>query len=107
MNRTTAITLAGLFALTACTPSAPPATQPETGIELPDAWTAENDETAAPPTERWWEDFNAVPLTAAIDRALEYNTDMLMAAARVDKAAAQARIAGADLKPQGASGAHQ
>lgn len=104
MNRTTAITLAGLFTLTACTPSAPPATQPETGIELPDAWTAENDETAAPPTERWWEDFNAVPLTAAIDRALEYNTDMLMAAARVDKAAAQARIAGADLKPQLSAG---
>lgn len=104
MNRTTAITLAGLFTLTACTPSAPPATQPETGIELPDAWTAENDETAAPPTERWWEDFNAVPLTAAIDRALEYNTDMLMAAARVDQAAAQARIAGADLKPQLSAG---
>jgi multidrug efflux system outer membrane protein len=104
MNRTTAITLVGLFTLTACTPSAPPATQPETGIELPDAWTAESDEPAAALSERWWEDFGAVPLTAAIDRALEYNTDMLMAAARVDQAAAQARIAGADLKPQVGAG---
>jgi len=104
MNRTKAIALVALFALAACTPSAPPATQPETGIELPDQWTAPNEETSAPLPERWWEDFDAAPLTAAIDRALEYNTDMLVAAARVDQAAAQARIAGADLKPQMSAG---
>jgi len=104
MSRTAATALVGLFAMAACTPSAPPATQPETGIQLPDQWTATNEEPSAPLVERWWEDFDAVPLTAAIDRALEYNTDMLAAAARVDQAAAQARIAGADLKPQVGAG---
>ena len=100
MNRIAAIAMVGLFTMAACTPSAPPATRPATGIELPDEWTAASDEPSVPLPERWWEDFNAAPLTAAIDRALVYNTDMLMAAARVDQAAAQARIAGADLKPQ-------
>jgi len=104
MSRTAAIAMVGLFALAACTPSAPPETQPETGIELPDRWTAADDEPSAPLAERWWEDFQAAPLTAAIDRALEYNSDMLVAAARVDQAAAQARIAGADLKPQVSAG---
>ncbi len=104
MSRTPAIALVGLVTLTACTPSSPPATQPETGIEIPDQWSANVAGPSGPLPERWWEDFAAVALTEAIDRALEYNTDLLVAAARVDQAAAQARIAGADLEPQVSAG---
>lgn len=104
MSREATAVAAALFTLSACAPSAPPATRPTTGIEVPDRWTAGGEGTPTPVAERWWEDFNTTSLTTAIDEALEYNTDLLAAAARVDRAAAQARIAGADLEPQISAG---
>jgi NodT family efflux transporter outer membrane factor (OMF) lipoprotein len=100
MKARTTVALVALGGLIACTPDAPPATSPEIGVELPATWGAAPEAAPEPVGERWWEDFGAAELTRTIDRALEHNTDLLVAAARVDQAAAQARIAGADLKPQ-------
>jgi outer membrane protein, multidrug efflux system len=49
--------------------------------------------------DRWWETFEDPGLTAAVEEALARNHDLKSAVARLDAAAAQARIAGADLYP--------
>jgi NodT family efflux transporter outer membrane factor (OMF) lipoprotein len=48
----------------------------------------------------WWSDFRDQDLAQLITLALEANRDLAAAAARVEAAAAEARIAGADLSPQ-------
>ena len=96
--------LAILLIAGACTPSAPPATQPETGIDVPDSFGTAETAATVQITETWWEDFQTDQLSAAIEQALAFNADLIAAAARVDQAAAQARIAGADLKPQVSAG---
>ena len=58
--------------------------------------TAESNEA---PLDAWWSSFDDAQLSALIDEALEHNYDLIAAARRVDRAAAQATIAGADLKP--------
>jgi len=100
MNLVVRLPIAALLAAAACSPSAPPATKPDTGLDIPEQLSATNVGTAETVSERWWEDFEATSLSAAVDQALNFNTDMIVAAARVDQAAAQARIAGADMKPQ-------
>jgi outer membrane protein TolC len=49
---------------------------------------------------RWWESLGGPTLTALIREALEQNRDLRQAAARMDAAVAQARIAGSSLPPQ-------
>ncbi len=49
---------------------------------------------------RWWEAFEAPGLTAAIETALQESPTLEAQRARLEAAAAQARIAGAQLKPQ-------
>jgi NodT family efflux transporter outer membrane factor (OMF) lipoprotein len=48
----------------------------------------------------WWKDFNDPALSSAVETALGHNYDLQAAAARVEQAAAQAKIAGADLQPR-------
>ena len=74
----------------------------------PDAWTAP---VAAPPSAPapgtlpgWLPDDVAPGLGEAIETALEHNHDLGAAAARLDAALAQARIAGASLLPQVSAG---
>ena len=97
------------LAAAACA-SAPPVHHPDTDLELPARWTAAGD---GPPEGRpglpdaWWTDFGDPGLTSVVEQALQANTDLLAASARLEQAAAQARVAGADLVPQldtGASG---
>jgi multidrug efflux system outer membrane protein len=78
--------------------AAPERRQPEIGIEPPASWAAAKIESAAPQDE-WWKGLNDPVLPVLIDLALERNWDLQAAAARVQRAAAQAKIAGADLKP--------
>jgi NodT family efflux transporter outer membrane factor (OMF) lipoprotein len=104
MRRSRIVVVVGALTLAACTPSAPPVTRPATGIDVPATWSAVGAAQAPGIAQTWWDDFQAESLSAAINQALDFNTDMLMAAARVDQAAAQARIAGADLKPQLSAG---
>ena len=67
-------------------------------VPAPETWTA----TATPAGaigESWWEDFGEPDLVQVVETALTRNFDLRAAAARVNQAAAQARIAGADLQP--------
>lgn len=83
--------------------SAPSRVEPEIGVELPGDWVAAPapEETLE---EYWWSDFEDSGLKALIEEALENNRDLLAAAARVEAARAQARIAGADQSPDVSAG---
>jgi NodT family efflux transporter outer membrane factor (OMF) lipoprotein len=82
--------------------SAPPVEIPDTTPEMPPEWTAADSSSA--PTE-WWDSFDDDRLEEVVAEALRQNPDLTAAAARLDAAAAQARIAGADLWPQVSAGA--
>jgi NodT family efflux transporter outer membrane factor (OMF) lipoprotein len=71
---------------------------PETAV--PRTWnTAAPGAEAAWPSSEWWKSFNSPQLNALIAEARSSNTDLAAAAARVQQADAQARIAGAPLLP--------
>lgn len=59
--------------------------------------------TPAPPVDTWWTGFNDPVLTRIIDRALAENLDLQAAVARVNRARAVAREAGAQLLPTAAA----
>lgn len=91
----------------ACATTAPPR-RLATGVEPPAAWTAPEawgfpDAVPSDPQprslDRWWEQFGDPRLSAVVEQALAGNADLLAAAARVNRAEAAARIAGADLRP--------
>ncbi|MDH3628771.1 MAG: efflux transporter outer membrane subunit [Acidobacteriota bacterium] len=68
----------------------------------PDRFTATLEQTPASETfeaDAWWTQFGDAQLNHWVERALEQNRDLEAAAARVDRAAAEARIRGADLRP--------
>ena len=85
----------------ACT-SAPQLGPPAAGIEIPGTWSVAESQPAggAPVDDIWWTTFGDTRLERLVAEALERNHDLRAAAAAVVAAAAQARIAGADLKPQ-------
>ncbi|MEM7582033.1 MAG: efflux transporter outer membrane subunit [Acidobacteriota bacterium] len=100
--------------------SAPPVVDPNREIDPPAAWTAADPSEAAPgetassdadasasevdTNKPWWTSFGVTDLDAILEEALEHNHDLRAAAAAVDAAVAQARIAGATLKPQVSAG---
>ena len=99
---TSALLLCLLLAACASVPETPP---PAPGVELPASWTAVEAETptaadSAFPEDRWWEGFGDPALDRLVEQALERNGDLAAAAARIDQASAQARIAGADALPR-------
>jgi NodT family efflux transporter outer membrane factor (OMF) lipoprotein len=77
--------------------SAPRVQQPEIGIPVPAAWVAQAD--SASPAPLWWRQFGDASLETVIAEALEGNRDLRAAAARLDAAAALARVSGADQLP--------
>ncbi|MEC5397888.1 efflux transporter outer membrane subunit [Uliginosibacterium sp. H1] len=79
--------------LSACATTYQPAEVPK--LALPEPATA----AAATDLSRWWQRFDDPALTALIERALQHNTDLRMAVARVDEAAAQLRFARGDQWP--------
>jgi len=87
-------------AMTACA-SAPPADPPAPPVPLPERWAA-GDGLAAPepPEDAWWTELGGAPLAELVAEALGASPSLAAAAARVEAAAAQARIAGADVWPQ-------
>ncbi len=90
-----AVLLAAL--LSACA-TAPPE-EPILDLDTPEAWTTETPDTR-PLVDPWWTTFGDPQLDVVVGEALEHNYDLQAAAASVAAAAAQARIAGAELKPQ-------
>jgi NodT family efflux transporter outer membrane factor (OMF) lipoprotein len=83
--------------------SVPKLATPDLDVATPPQWTgATLSEGTVDPT--WWESFGSPELNETIRTALERNWDLRAAVARVQQAEAQARIAGADLKPQLSAG---
>jgi len=64
---------------------------------VPPAWKGGG--PADPVTGRWVESFNDPALSALVDEALLYNSDLRASAARVEEAAAYLRVASAPLLP--------
>ncbi len=81
-----------------------PLEEPALDLETPEAWTTPTPEAAPASGPGWWAAFGDSQLDAAVNEALEHNYDLQAAAASVAAASAQARIAGADLKPQVSAG---
>ena len=94
------VLLAGL--VSACA-TAPPE-KPTLNLDTPESWTTPTPDAPSPgdasSEDPWWTTFGDAQLDAVVGEALEHNNDLQAAAASVVAAAAQARIAGADLKPQ-------
>jgi NodT family efflux transporter outer membrane factor (OMF) lipoprotein len=96
---------AAALMLHACGGAPPGREIPDLDIDTPGAWTAAGSDTMAegpssPPTLAWWTAFSDPGLEAVVARALERNHDLAAASARLEEAAALARVAGADLYPQ-------
>jgi NodT family efflux transporter outer membrane factor (OMF) lipoprotein len=102
MRRTALVILAAALGLAGCV-GAPQHRQPELDVAVPEQWTAMDTDDAVPGAE-WWKTFDDPRLEKLIAVALDRNRDLRAAAIRVDRAAAEARIAGADLKPQVGAG---
>jgi len=77
----------------------PPVATPELPVETPTVFTT-GDEVAETVASDWWRSFGDDQLSAVVVEALENNYDLRAAASRLDQAAADAKIAGADLYPQ-------
>jgi NodT family efflux transporter outer membrane factor (OMF) lipoprotein len=95
-------TLLVLVATLSCVSA--PSGNPDLGVTVPEDWTAANPEAQIESriTEEasWWTQFGDTNLDTLVLDALARNHDLLAAAARLEAATAQARIAGADLYPQ-------
>ena len=72
---------------------------PELAVDVPQTWVSEEASTEGD-ISRWWTRFNDPGLNTVIDTVLMENNDLKAAVARLDAAAALARISGADLFPQ-------
>lgn len=95
-----------LIAAAGCV-SAPPPSPRDPGVDVPDTWTAlEGDASgrADPVVADWVRLFEDPVLPRLVDEALEHNRDLRAAAARVRRAAAAARVTGADRLPQVGAG---
>jgi NodT family efflux transporter outer membrane factor (OMF) lipoprotein len=95
----------GLITLLGCA-TLPPEGDLSSRITIPDAWEALGESTPTDPQqpipdgEAWWTSFGDSLLDRLVAEVLGSNLDLQAAAARVDAALAQARIAGAALEPQ-------
>ncbi|MBD3867941.1 MAG: efflux transporter outer membrane subunit [Acidobacteria bacterium] len=93
--------LALIIITTGCTVS-PPLTRDGLLVTAPDRYNLPSPGPEAGP--EWWTAFESPGMNQAIEAALEHNRDLVAAAARVEQAAAAARIAGANLKPSVSAG---
>lgn len=107
--------LAAAAALAGC--GAPAVLPPSPDLDLPARWTdapsgsaadpaADPAAAAAPPAPPlgWWDSFPGQEPRALVAEALAHNHSLAAATARLDAAAAEARIAGADRLPQLSAG---
>ena len=97
MRRPLSITAAGLLLAGCATDSN--RTARDFANELPTEWTAPGVSTGQA-AAFWWHNFRDDQLSEAIGQALAANPDVWSAAARLEGAWAQARIAGAEQLPQ-------
>ncbi len=77
-------------------PHQPPPT--EAAFTPPDSWRAEG-VRASEISAHWWQSFGDAQLTALVEAALAHNSDVLIAASRVEQAREQIRLSHAALQP--------
>lgn len=99
MAASAALTLA-LLATVVSGCGAPAVDPPDLDVEVPARWT----ESSAAELD-WWSSFPGEQAQALVGEALRNNHNLAVAASRLDAAAAESRIAAADLYPQLAAGA--
>src|SRR2546429_789308 len=92
------------IALAACALNQPPPSEELRAKALPNVktpvqWTSQNGAAAAV-ADNWLASFNDPALDAIVREAIEYNSDLRMAAARVETAAGYVKLARATLYPQ-------
>ncbi|WP_293902413.1 efflux transporter outer membrane subunit [Phenylobacterium sp.] len=75
-----------------------PTPPPAAAIQPPAAWRTAAD-PGAPAAAGWWASFGDPALSAVVETALAHNTDIAAAAARVEEARAQYRLAQAQRLP--------
>ena len=78
---------------------APPPEMPDIPVEVPEIWTTA-DELRAGIDPEWWSAFGDGGLDRVMSEAIENNYDLAIAASRLAQAAAEAKVAAADLYPQ-------
>src|SRR5437763_4771792 len=94
----------GSIALAACALNQPPPNEELRAralpnVKPPEGWTAQS-VTSAAVADNWLASFNDPALDALVREAIEYNSDLRIAAARVETAAGYVKLAGATLYPQ-------
>ncbi len=89
--------------LSSCTPYAPAARSAEEEISLPDSYSMQ--ESLHNQGQRWWQAIGDQELNSFVDEALADNQNLHSLWARFERAEAQARKAGADMKPSLAAAA--
>jgi NodT family efflux transporter outer membrane factor (OMF) lipoprotein len=78
---------------------APPVQTPELPVEPPEVWATS--EGVSPELDpEWWKSFGDERLNRIVAEALDANYDLAVAAARLERAAADAKVAAADLYPR-------
>lgn len=95
MIRSTAILLMALLAGCVSPPGREPS--PES-VSIPGGWSGPGDTN--PVVASWWDSFGSTQVVAVVEKAMTNNYDLQAALARMDMAAADSRMAGADLYPQ-------
>ena len=78
---------------------APPVETPELPVQAPEVWTTA-EQVASELDPEWWTTFGDETLDRVVAEALETNYDLAIAAARLEQASADAKVAAADLYPQ-------
>jgi multidrug efflux system outer membrane protein len=104
MRKARGIVLIGAIALSACAlnPPPPPAelrAQAIPNVETPPQWTVQRG-VAAPAVNGWLASFNDPVLDSLVREAIAFNSDLRVAAARVEIAAGYVRLSGSTLYPQ-------
>ena len=97
MRRILPLLLTSAIALQACATTATPA-PPAAGVTAPTAWRTDPGPGVAI-DKAWWTSFGDPVLTRLVETAVANNTDVAIAAARVDEARAQTRVSRAALLP--------
>ncbi len=97
MRSSVLVFLLGAMALSGCARQVPPP-QHTLRVTAPEDWTGGELDTSSLDSD-WWNEFGDADLNRAIAEALEGNHDLRAAAARIQIAQADARIAGAPLLP--------
>lgn len=97
-----ALTPLAVLLLAGCVASPPDPASPALGFDIPENWSADpqNNTSEIMRNQKWWTAFKSAQLDWTVTEALNQNHDLAAAAARIDTAIAEARLAGADLYPQ-------